>query len=102
MPMATSNQKWSHSCPESHILAWWFTKRQVGMPDECLLLRVFGNCCKDRSFSETLFDLSGRELHFSTGTYAYSKEQIENIQVEQIALQFRSNTQEMAVLHFID
>src|SRR5207302_876720 len=44
MPMATSNQKWSHSCPESHILAWWFTKRQVGMPDECLLLRVFGNC----------------------------------------------------------
>ena len=26
-------------------MAWWFTKRQVGMPDECLLLRVFGNCC---------------------------------------------------------
>src|SRR5438270_11506371 len=45
IPMATSNQKWSHSCPESHILAWWFTNRQVGMPDECLLLRVFGNCC---------------------------------------------------------
>src|SRR2546421_12139151 len=49
MPMATSNQKWSHSCPESHILAWWFTKRQVGMPDECLLLRVFGNCWYTRA-----------------------------------------------------
>src|SRR5215475_6213266 len=45
MPMATPNQKWSHSCHESYILAWRFTKRQGRMPDEYLLLRVSGNCC---------------------------------------------------------
>ncbi|HZM21310.1 MAG TPA: hypothetical protein VFC02_06185, partial [Anaerolineales bacterium] len=30
---------------ESHILAWRFTKRQVGMPDESWFFRVSGNCC---------------------------------------------------------
>src|SRR5215471_844634 len=35
-----------HLCSESPILAWRFTKRQVGMPDECLLLKVSGNCWK--------------------------------------------------------
>jgi hypothetical protein len=39
------NRKWTYGCHESHILAWRFTKRQVGMPDEYWLLQASGNCC---------------------------------------------------------
>src|SRR5688572_14288180 len=44
MPIATPTRKWTPSCQKSPILAWRFTKRQEGMPDECWLLQASGNC----------------------------------------------------------
>src|SRR5215475_4646056 len=65
MPMATPNQKWSHSCHESYILAWRFTKRQGRMPDEYLLLRVSGNCCADNTFQWLIRQVDGRMIVLS-------------------------------------
>src|SRR5262249_21898473 len=72
--MATSNQNWSHLYPESPILAWRFTKRPVGRPDECWLLRVFGNCCCD-NHAHAVNENWGRELLelFSLGVGNYTE-----------------------------